>query len=500
MSAKSGQNPSELVDRQSDRLNVLLDLIQGLSGCPGVHIVATSRAFECHHDIRLNSLDADRIDLALPSWEDISPILSKAGYDPGMIGSSTRDLLRSPLCLKVFLDVGKPGAVFSTLQSLLEALWAKKVLTGEKAEGKLKLIQHLAKKISAEEVLWAPISLCDKWPAALQELLREDILSYGPQGLTIGFRHQTFYDFTLARTFAEGALSLSRHVKDRQDGLFVRPVLLNGLQYLRDTDSREYHRQLRALSGQGVRLHIRSLLIEFLGSQKEPDDEEFSLIVSRLKSRIEGPRILAAIAGSHGWFTRMSTSSGFRSWMRKPQDDAVHALNILCQASQFDLNQVLDLIELYWLPKTSHDDLSLRVFSYISTWTTRVVDLASIVLRRKAGGLASLIVDQATKTSPEHATKLLRAALDGRLLQAEAIVDKIRKKRRLSPEEKLVQGSSLNGEKGSLINLIEKGFCPDFADTSLKAHNGPGGVSREHDGSFQRSTNEKRWPCSTHRE
>ncbi|WP_139077066.1 hypothetical protein [Candidatus Nitrospira nitrificans] len=245
-------------------------------------------------------------------------------------------------------------------------------------------------------------------------------------------------------------------MKERQDGLFVRPVLLNGLQYLRDTDSSEYHRQLKALLGRSIRLHIHALLIEFLCGQKEPDDEEFSLIVSLLKPAKRGPRILAAIVGSPGWFRRMSTASAFQDWMRKPHDEAVHALNALCQASQFDLDSVLNLIERHWLPRKSHDDLSLRVFSYISNWNTRAVDLASIVLRRKADGSASLIVDQATKCSPEHAMMLLRAALEGRLLQAEAIVDKIKKKRHLSPEERLVQGSSLNGEQGSLINLIEK--------------------------------------------
>ncbi|MBM4128111.1 MAG: glucose-1-phosphate thymidylyltransferase RfbA [Nitrospira sp.] len=54
-------------------------------------------------------------------------------------------------------------------------------------------------------------------------------------------------------------------------------------------------------------------------------------------------------------------------------------------------------------------------------------------------------------------------------------------------------------DTGTHESLVEAhGFCPDFTDTSLKAHNGPGGVSWEHDGSFQWSTNVKRWPCSTH--
>ncbi len=447
---------SELVDRQSDRLNVLLDLIQSLSDYQRVHIIASCRDFECHHDIRLSSLNADRVDLALPSWGQVAPILAKAGYDPDLIGNSTQDLLRSPWCLKVFLDVAKPGMVFSTLQSLLEELWTQKVLTGEEARDRVELLEFLANKMSTDEILWAPSSLGDRWPRALQGLIREDILSRGPDALTIGFRHQTFYDFTLARAFAKGALSLSRHVRKNQDGLFVRPVLLNGFQYLRDTGSLEYHRQLKTLFGRGIRLHIRSLLIEFLGGLKEPDDVEFSLVISRLKSSKEGPRVLASIAGSPGWFKRMSKASAFLKWLNRPHGEAIHALNVLCLATQSDPVGVLDLIEKHWLPRRSHDDLTLRALSYFSVWTARAVDLAATVLERKADGTASLLVDQAAGKYPEFASMLLRAALDGRLRQAQGIVAKLKKKRSLSPDEKLVAGSKLDGERGSLVKLIEK--------------------------------------------
>lgn len=213
---------------------------------------------------------------------------------------------------------------------------------------------------------------------------------------------------------------------------------------------------METLLGRGIRLHIRSLLIEFLGGLKEPDDVEFSLVISRLKSSKEGPRVLASIAGSPGWFRRMSNAPAFLKWVSKPHDEAIHALNVLCLATQSDPVRVLDLIERHWLPRRSHDDLTLRVFSYFSVWTARAVDLASTVLEREADGTASLLVDQAAGKYPEFASMLLRAALDGRLRQAQAIVAKLEKKRSLSPEEKLVAGSKLDGEKGGLIKLIEK--------------------------------------------
>ena len=45
---------SELVDRQSDRLNVLLDLIQGLSGYHGVHLLTRYLDFEFHLSHRVS--------------------------------------------------------------------------------------------------------------------------------------------------------------------------------------------------------------------------------------------------------------------------------------------------------------------------------------------------------------------------------------------------------------------------------------------------------------
>ncbi len=447
---------SELVDRRSDRLNVLLNLIHSLAGHERVHIVASSRTFECRHDIRLNSLNADRLELALPPWDKISPILAKAGYDPAMIGDSTRDLLRSPWSLKVFLDIAQPGKVFSTFQSLLEEVWTQRVLANGGMKERVELLEYLSKKMSTDETLWLPSSVADRWPGALQELAREEILSRGPDGNTIGFRHQTYYDYTLARAFAKGALSLSDHVRRRQDGLFVRPALLSGLQYLRGTARPEYHRQIRTLFQYGFRPHIRSLLIEFLGAQQEPDDIEVSLVSSLLKSDKEGPRVLASISGSPGWFKRLSTASVFLRWMRKPHDTALHCLNFLCLATQFDAGGVLDLLERYWLPKESYDDLTMRTFSYLSVWTDRAVNLASPVLERRVDGNASLLVDKAAESAPELAPILLRAALDGRLRQTRTVMAKLQKKIPLSAEEKLVAGSKLEGRRGSLIKLIEK--------------------------------------------
>jgi len=203
---------SELLDRRSGRLNVLLNLIQSLSKTRNLHIVASSREFEFRHDMRLSHINAERMDLALPTWEQISPILSQAGHFPDSMGELLRDLLLTPLHFKLYLHLAFPGDVFDSLQSLLEELWKKSVVDPQGPADRVALIEELASRMADEETLWLPAAIADKHPEARQMLERVEILARELHGQTIGFRHQTYYDYTLARAFARGSVSLAEHV------------------------------------------------------------------------------------------------------------------------------------------------------------------------------------------------------------------------------------------------------------------------------------------------
>ena len=119
---------SELLDRKSGRLNVLLDLVHSLAGHRNVHIVASSREFEFRHDVRLSNIEAERLDLEAPKWEQVSEILSQCGVQPETIGEPLKNLLLVPLNLKVYLDIGASSATFESHHALLEELWTKRVL------------------------------------------------------------------------------------------------------------------------------------------------------------------------------------------------------------------------------------------------------------------------------------------------------------------------------------------------------------------------------------
>jgi nucleoside phosphorylase len=407
---------SDLLDRHSGRLNILLNLIHTLSRIPHVHIVATSREFEFRHDVRLSTIDADSMKLELPTWEQLVPLLAQSGHDPSIMNEPLRELLRTPLHLKLFLDIAEPGTVFESLQALFEKLWEQRVVDPEGSRDRLTLLEQLARRMAEEETLWVPTAAADEYPEERRALEQAEILTRDPTGRTLGFRHQSYYDYTLARAFARGTVSLADHVLQRQDGLFVRPTLLNGLHYLRDTARSQYHQQLQRLMESELRSHIRALLLEFLGELKDPDQTEASILLPIINSQ-EGPRVLRVVTGSPGWFTYLRHHSGLAQWMHKPPEEAIYCLPLLRAAAHFDCEHVLRLLGECWLNNPTYDALSLSVIGDFTTWSSRALATVERLVRRTSWDWTSLLIDRMAESNPALAPRVLRAEVDRRLQQ-----------------------------------------------------------------------------------
>lgn len=461
---------SELLDLKSGRLNVLLNLIHNLSGQKNVHIIASSREFEYRHDVRLNSIDAEKVDLELPSWEKISPILEQAGYEVNNMGDILKELLRTPIHLKLFLDVAKPDVVFRSLHVLLEELWEQRVLAPHVPQDSHLLLTDLAKRMSEEESLWLPLACADGHQEARRFLEQNDILVRGQDGLTIGFRHQTYYDFTLTRAFAGGRASLAEYVYKRQGGLFVRPTFLNCLHYLRIASPTEYHKQLQIFFNKGLRTHLFSLLLEFLGSQKDPDDIEASFVLPLLKSEPEGPKVLSAVAGSPGWFSRLYRYEGLAIWLNKRVEYASHCVPLLASAASFAGVDVIALIKKYWLSDPAYDALTLRVLLELKDWNSDPVLLAEKLVKRSDLWTAGMVIEKTAEIDPELAPRILRARLDGKLSRA---IQEIEVKNEAAAESQEDEQYSMSFHKKNdpLEKLLENRL--DFINFELMAEEAP---------------------------
>ena len=263
------------------------------------------------------------------------------------------------------------------------------------------------------------VPLSDSDPVARKELEQADILARGSNGLTIGFRHQTFYDFTLARMFARGSRSLVSHVLERQNGLFVRPYLISVLNYLRSTSRSEYHRQLRSLMESKLRLHLRMLIIEFLGGQVEPDDREAQLLIPLLASDNEGPRVLRSVANSSGWFARLRRLPALRNWLSASPEMAAHCVPLLSFAMHHYPNECMELIEEFWIGNEAYDSLSLAVLLERKDWDHHGASLAASIARRiQFSWRIDLLAETVAESAPSEAPVIIRADFDRRLEKA----------------------------------------------------------------------------------
>ena len=341
---------SDVSDVRSERLNAVLDLVGWLGGVTGIHIVASVRPFERAVDARLQGAFRDVIELPTLPWEEVGPILHEHGHNPTAVGPALRTVLRVPAYLGVFLDVAEPGATYVSWLRLYEDLWTKRVRSAPYSSEKLALIRDLVGWMGEREELWAPSALADDAPEAFDALVRADVLTPEPARNRIGFRHQTLFEFARARAFVRGDESLVEHVRRRQDGLFVRPVLVAGLLALREHDDRGYEEAVEALLGAGFRDHVRTLVMEFLARQATPTDTEVRVLSPLLRDQEEGSRLLRFTSQSPGWFSAMVRSGILDEWMRRPVEEAGPTLSVLVPAARRGEGEtVFKLVERHWL-------------------------------------------------------------------------------------------------------------------------------------------------------
>ncbi len=370
---------SSTVDLTSDRLNALVSFIEDCLSVPGVSVVCSCRSFDYSHDARFSSLNARVVELALPQWDDVSTFLKNHGVpNPDGWPSDFKELLRNPQHLTIYLNrfenTGKSDP-FKSYQLMLDDLWERLVTTKEERD----VLYSLTGYLIEHEELWAPLVKFEDHRNVLQSLEAKGILV--AQDLRIGFRHQTLLEHAKARLFTKDDKSLCTHVVERQNAVLVRPTVWAVLQYLREANPAKYRQELEELFNATLRLHIRYLLMEFLGRQTDPRDFEVELIGKCLSSNDDRVRALISIRGQREYFNELSMTH-LPTIMRGPVDAQWLLIGVLSDAWSFDRDRVLTLIEDNWLNDPSKDELTHRVMSGLSAWDERSVNIVRTLIRR----------------------------------------------------------------------------------------------------------------------
>lgn len=446
------------VDLRTGRLSVLLNLVRKLGLHRNVHIVLSARAFEYEHDTRLKTVHADRLTLELPAWSDILNILEPHGIMAGGWPKDAQEVMRSPQALTTFFLFNDKVTVepFSTYQAMLEKLWQDRIVSQPNGGRIAKLAGRIAEDMAERETLWVSISKYDDQATDLKHLIANGILKHPSTPASIGFSHQTVFEYALARAFATKEGSLSSYVLDRESSLFVRPKLWASLTYLRAVDQPIYLAELSTTwSHTNLRRHLRYLLIEFIGQQAAPLEGEGVLMDQAIKS-VDRRVCLQAVIGSSGWFDRYCHNA-IPEAMSRPDEMSI-AANILINSWSFACERIFTLLEKHWLPNNDCDGQTWRVLDEAPTWTNEYLELASTILTRTS--IAPYMFDYTISTlgveQPLIAARLALARLDA--LWSDALVEVERRVNLPKPEEDehyLVEYSKWSPKK-PLTEVVEQ--------------------------------------------
>ncbi|MGA2270177.1 MAG: ATP-binding protein [Bryobacteraceae bacterium] len=415
---------TELMDQHTARLTVLLGLVNQLRGIDDIHIVLSCRDFEFRHDLRLTSLKPHPVRVFDLPWEDVRAVLSTIGTDAGNWPPEVRRLLCRPQHLNLFvqhLAIGNDAPSFRTYHAMLEAVLRQRVLQQPWGPAAMQVLERLAGTMATEEELWLPVARFQDEQAELNRLVATDLLSYSPDGIRVGFRHQTLFDFLRARAFAARYVRLAEYVMQRQDALFVRPILWSALHYLREADRNGYHREVHALwRREELRSHIRYLLIGFLGQVPDPDPVECGWLLPLLDDSRLRSKVVRAIEGNPAWFAKVQVR--LPDLMSGDDQSAWHAAWVLRRALNFDRNSALELIERYWLPYSRRDQLTIHTLCELKDWDERALRVAEVAIRRTPDqdAFGRMVASAAAKSRPDLAPRILAAELWGALERAEA--------------------------------------------------------------------------------
>ena len=222
------------------------------------------------------------------------------------------------------------------------------------------------------------------------------------------------FDYVLARTFVRTAGSLSSYVIERQNSLFVRAKLWSALRYLRDAEIASYEREfLEIWRCQDLRLHLRLLLIEFLGEINSPVTFEMVCLGEVMQSEELRIASLKSIIGSPAWFANFARNE-ISSAMVGNDIEANQALRILQRACLYDAEEAVRLLRELWLPRPEKDSFTWAALDACTAWTEAVETIAHTILSRTT--ISPMQVDYTASVvaaeQPEVAFRLVRAKFD----------------------------------------------------------------------------------------
>ena len=324
--------------RQQSAWGAFTELLDEARDYPNMRILFACRSFDLEQDAQLRALVADenrveRIRVGELDNDTIQSAITASGVVAAPLSQEQLRVLSVPLHLYLFLEASGAGGVdFTGRGDLFDAFWKHKSravdeLTGQPSAWN-QAIATLCEALSERESLVAPDYVMDDHPKALDAMASEAVV-YIQDGY-VRFFHESFFDYSFARTFLRTNSDLVQWLASDEQHLFRRSQVRQVLAFLRDRepDRDRYLRTLKGLlEGTEVRFHIKRLVLDWLGALPDPTRAEW-VILEGLAQEL-GPHAWTVVGNSVPWFDVLQDLGRWQSWLTADDEQIDRVVGLL---------------------------------------------------------------------------------------------------------------------------------------------------------------------------
>lgn len=269
------------IAREHNALTYFLAQIDQLLLIPNITVVTACRDFDRKYDKRIAAREWDCELECLPlDWEtEVVPLLDTLEIDSTTIDNVTRQLIRNPRELALFVKLAQREGSFNVVTSqVLAQRYLDTIVKADPALGDIAI--QAIEKIAESMLKSRSLSLPPQRFNASQEILRRlnslNVLQYSHDG-NLMFGHQTLLDvLVISRALRQGD-SLNDFIQSLPPVPFVRPSIRSFVSQLAMGERRDFRKQLRTVLTGNTAFHIRRLVAEAF-AQQIPHEDDWPLI------------------------------------------------------------------------------------------------------------------------------------------------------------------------------------------------------------------------------
>jgi len=258
-------------------LSYFLAQIDRLLLIPNVSVITACRDFDRKYDHRIAARKWDCEFKCPPlDWDvDITPLIERLGIASANIDAVTRELIRNPRELALFVELAQREGGFSVVtsqalaQRYLDVIVRANASLGDSA---IQAIEAIAAEMLESRSLAVPHQRFSSSQEILRALCSLNVLQETQDG-KLTFGHQTLLDVLVISRALRSGVTLNQFIQSLPPVPFVRPSIRSFVAQLALGERREFRKQLRTVLTGSAAFHIRRLVAESFSEQIPVDDD-----------------------------------------------------------------------------------------------------------------------------------------------------------------------------------------------------------------------------------